>query len=174
MGGFDLSGIDEVPVSSAKDITWNHTRGELQEWYDAEKKKQEEARAKKRADFNPRVKKWIESYGWDASRVDHYDSGTKRSSDLLSIYDWLGFGDGETIAVQVTDKGDTSVRIKKILGSVGYKWAKRAGWLTLVLGFEKGVHGAKVFWLCPDCDSDRVIQDGRVLKCPSCGWGRGL
>lgn len=82
--------------------------------------------------------------GWDCELVEHYDSRTMRKHDLLGFVDFLAFGDGETIALQVTSKANMAARIKKIESDDLAKQvakARRSGWRILVWGFYKQLNG---------------------------------
>ena len=76
--------------------------------------------------------------GYDFERADHYDARLQRHKDLLGMFDYLAFGDGETIGVQVTAKASVTTRRRKILNEPRLKWVRRAGWKILILGFETG------------------------------------
>lgn len=119
-------------------------RAALQAFVDEHKAAQAEQRRAKKADFNDRAKKWFKDHNYNATRADYFDHKNGISRDFLGIFDYVAFGDGETLGVQITDTGDVSKRRKKIMESVGYKWAKRAGWRVVILGFEARKRGCKV------------------------------
>jgi len=106
------------------------------------------APAQKKADYNDRTKRWLEKNGYQWERVDHYDARLTRHKDLLGMFDYLAFREGETVGVQVTAKASVSTRRKKILNEPRRKMVQSAGWKILILGFETGSREAPVeIWL---------------------------
>lgn len=94
-----------------------------------------------RADLNEPCRKLLAAKGWKAERVDYYDHLTKRSHDLLGMFDYLAFGEGSTIGVQLTSKANMAARVSKMQGDKRLQWVQGAGWKVLVLGFYKDPRG---------------------------------
>lgn len=93
---------------------------------------------RKRADFTKPLRAHMAALGLDTTvRVDSYDARIQRSKDLMGIFDFLSFGSGRTVAVQVTSKANMSARRKKMLESKALQVARDAGWEVLLLGFHK-------------------------------------
>lgn len=106
-----------------------------------------ESARKKPADYNDRAKTWMRRQGWDFERADYFDHRMTRHHDLLGMFDYLAFGDGETIGVQITSRGSVSARKKKILDEPRLAYCRRAGWKVLVLGFEGGNNEVLAIWI---------------------------
>lgn len=100
----------------------------------------------KKSNFNAKAKKWLEENGYKFERVDYFDARTQRSHDLLGIFDFLAFKNGETVGVQITSVEGISARKTKILASYGYQYAKLGGWKIVILGFDQSKE-ARELWL---------------------------
>lgn len=75
--------------------------------------------------------------GYTVATVEHYNYFTKRKHDLYGCIDLLAIGNGETVAVQVTSKSNTSARRHKIEEAEAYPEMLRSGWRVIVHGWFK-------------------------------------
>ena len=75
--------------------------------------------------------------GYLVENVEKYNAFTKRRNDLFGVIDLLAIGPKETVAIQVTSKGNMSSRIKKIEESENLPLMLGAGWRILVHGWFK-------------------------------------
>lgn len=107
-------------------------------------------RAATKRTLDEKTREWIEAQGCKAQRVDSYDARFKRSHDLMGAWDFLGMGDGQTIAVQTTTKPNASARVRKLRDGTALEQALLAGWRCVVLGWHKTKQGrweAQETWL---------------------------
>lgn len=86
---------------------------------------------------NPRVIKALTERGYHADSVDRYDSFSGRTHDLFGIIDVLGVGNGETIAVQVTSRGNMASRRRKIADSDVIDKLRDADWRIELWGYDQ-------------------------------------
>lgn len=56
--------------------------------------------------------------------------------DMLGFVDILALKRNITLAVQTTSIGNISARVHKIAGLITFEWAKRAGWMIHVHGWD--------------------------------------
>lgn len=75
--------------------------------------------------------------GYIVAIVEHYNSYTRRKHDLYGCIDLLAIGHGETVAVQVTSRANTSTRRHKIEDAEAYPEMLRSGWRVIVHGWDK-------------------------------------
>lgn len=75
--------------------------------------------------------------GYIVATVEHYNSFTKRKHDLYGCIDLLAIGHGETVAIQVTSKSNTSTRRHKIEEAEAYPEMIRSGWRVVIHGWFK-------------------------------------
>lgn len=94
-----------------------------------------------RADLNEPCRKHLAGLGLKFERVDYFDHLTKRSHDLLGMFDYLAFGDGQTIGVQLTSRNNVAARVTKLKADKRLAWVHKAGWTVWVLGFDKNSSG---------------------------------
>ena len=79
----------------------------------------------------------LKERGFVSEKVEKYNAFTKRYNDLFGVWDVLGVGNGETIAVQVTSRAHISERVKKIEESEHIGAVRDAGWILEVHGWDK-------------------------------------
>jgi hypothetical protein len=92
---------------------------------------------KKRVQLNPKVLQHLRDEGWFVESVDHWDSFTRRTKDLFHCIDVLAVGQGGTLAVQVTSRGNMSARRKKVLASDAWPFMVAAGWIVELWGYDQ-------------------------------------
>lgn len=83
------------------------------------------------------TRKALESAGYIAQNVEHWNERTQRKHDLFGIIDVLGAGEGGTIAVQATSRSNANERVKKIHASGKLPFLLAAGWQVEVWGWFK-------------------------------------
>lgn len=110
---------------------------------------------KKRAkpvNLNPHTRKRLIEQGYVPVLTEHYDMRTRRKHDLFGFCDFLGLGERDVLAVQVTSKANMSARIKKIasdeLADI-VAAVRKAGIRIEVWGFFKLANGR---WDCKVVD----------------------
>jgi hypothetical protein len=94
---------------------------------------------------NGRVLKALRDLGYVAQVVEHYDSYTRRRYDLFGVIDILAVGNGETVAVQVTSRGNMSSRRRKIREAPELPYMLGAGWRIELWGYDQP-RGPRTAW----------------------------
>lgn len=84
-----------------------------------------------------RSKQHLEALGYRVEIVEHYNYFTKRRHDLFNIFDLLAIKPGETLAVQVTSRGNMSSRRNKIADAEAIGDVREAGWRIELHGWDK-------------------------------------
>lgn len=85
--------------------------------------------------------KYLRDNGYMVANVESYNAFTRRRHDLYGCIDLLAIGNGETLAVQVTSKGNMKARIDKVSESDALPEMLRSGWRVLVHGWWKNKSG---------------------------------
>ena len=84
-----------------------------------------------------RSKKYLEAQGYTVEIVEHYNYFTKRRHDLFGIFDLLAIRPNETLAVQVTSRGNMSSRRNKMADSDKIGEVRDANWRIELHGWDK-------------------------------------
>lgn len=103
-----------------------------------------------KADLNKRSHDYMRGRGYWAYRADYWDDRMERQHDFLGIFDFVCFGSGETVGMQLTTASNRAARREKILAAREYRWVKDAGWRVLLLTWKKELNGrwsAREEWL---------------------------
>jgi hypothetical protein len=145
---FDFGAAAETPVNAA-DLARARVRAVLQSSGGVAQsarpprpaKKQKTDQAKAEDVYKDKTRDLYEKQGYNVANVDYYDHLQKRKHDFLGCFDVLAFGSGETVAIQFTSVSNMAARKTKLEGRVGCRWAKRAGWRVVILGWEKQANG---------------------------------
>jgi len=101
-----------------------------------------------KASITQKTRDSLKERGYVSEKVERFNAFTKRYHDLFTVWDVLGVGNKETIAVQVTSRGNISTRIKKIEESEFINDVREAGWRLEVHGWDKH----KNRWRCKVVD----------------------
>lgn len=86
-------------------------------------------------DFAPKSVAYLRDRGWYADLA-----GGKRgrfSHDLFRVVDVVALKDEDTLAVQVTSRGNIAPRVKKLEDSDALPYMRKAGWWVEVHGWDK-------------------------------------
>ncbi len=145
---FDFGAAAETPVNAA-DVARARVRAVLQSSGGVAQssrpprpvKKPKTESAKAEDVYRDKTRDLYEKQGFSVANVDYFDHLTKRKHDFLGCFDVLAFGSGETVAIQFTSVSNMAARRTKVLERTGYRWAKRAGWRVVILGWEKQANG---------------------------------
>lgn len=97
---------------------------------------QEEAEKKVKADHNKRTYDHYKALGYWMVRVDHFDTRTNRTHDLLGFGDYMALGNGEIILVQLTSYANMGAREKKIRENNHAPYWCKAGGIIHVVGWK--------------------------------------
>lgn len=89
--------------------------------------------------------KWRDE-GYMTANVEKYNGFTKTRHDLFGCIDILAIGNGETVAIQTTSKGNMTSRIKKIEDSEALPRMLESKWRVVVEGWYK----QKNKWRCEE------------------------
>jgi hypothetical protein len=90
----------------------------------------------------------VREQGYTAEVVERWNPFARVRHDLFGIIDILAIGNGHTLAVQTTSKGNMAARIRKIEESEHLPEIIRSGWRLHVHGWAKDKSGrwqVKVF-----------------------------
>ena len=79
--------------------------------------------------------------GYLCDTVESYNAFTRRKKDLFGVFDILAIGNGETIGIQLTSKGNMSARIKKISNCDFLPALLESKWRIVVIGWFKKDNG---------------------------------
>ena len=101
-----------------------------------------------KANITQKTRDALKERGYISEKVERYNAFTKRFNDLFTVWDVLGVGNRETIAVQVTSRANISTRIIKIEESEHIDAVREAGWRLEVHGWDK----YKNRWRCKVVD----------------------
>ena len=89
------------------------------------------------ANYNGRVLKALGDLGYSAEVVERWDAFSRRKHDLFGIVDILAVGNGHTLAVQVTSRGNMAARRRKALESPHIDDIVGAQWMYEVWGYDQ-------------------------------------
>ena len=81
--------------------------------------------------------KYLRDQGYRCWITERWCPYSKRRIDLWNCIDILAIGNGETIGVQTTSRGNVSARVKKIQENEYYPELIRSGWKVHVHGWGK-------------------------------------
>jgi hypothetical protein len=81
--------------------------------------------------------KYLRDQGYKCWIVEHWNHFARIRQDLFGCIDILAIGNGETLAVQTTSRGNVSARVKKIVENEYYPEMVRSGWKVQVHGWGK-------------------------------------
>lgn len=81
--------------------------------------------------------KLLREQGYKPWIVEHWNHFARIRQDLYGCIDILAIGNGETIAVQTTSRGNVAARQKKIVENDYYPEMVRSGWKVQVHGWGK-------------------------------------
>jgi hypothetical protein len=90
-----------------------------------------------RVNHNQRVLTELRNEGYIASVVEKYDQFIGRTSDLFGFIDILAVGHGETLAIQVTSRGNMASRRRKIREAPELPHLFAAGWHVELWGYDQ-------------------------------------
>ena len=88
--------------------------------------------------------------GYQCHIVEYWNAFSRKRVDLFGIFDILGVGNGETIAVQTTSRGNISSRLTKITDSDKIGECRKAGWRVEIHGWDKAPTSGR--WRCKTVD----------------------
>lgn len=83
----------------------------------------------------------VKERGFQPWIVEYWNSFSRKRVDLFGIFDILAVGNGETLAVQTTSRGNISARVRKIADSEYIAGCRESGWRVEVHGWDKGPNG---------------------------------
>ena len=86
---------------------------------------------------NGRVLATLRDLGYVCQVVERWDAYTRRRYDLFGIIDVLAIGNGLTLAVQVTSRGNMSSRRRKIQAAPELPHMLGAGWRIELWGYDQ-------------------------------------
>lgn len=129
-------------VSAILNDTENHAR-----WAGRPVREPKKKPAQKKSDFNKRSADYMRDRGYHAYRADYFDARMGQHHDFLGIFDFVCFGQNETVGLQITSRSNVSSHRTKILNAIGYRWAKQAGWRILLLSWDSKTNDAREEWL---------------------------
>jgi len=81
--------------------------------------------------------KYLRDQGYKCWVVEHWNAFTHRRQDLFGCLDILAVGNGETIGIQTTSRGNVSSRVKKIQENEYFPELVRSGWKIHCHGWGK-------------------------------------
>ena len=81
--------------------------------------------------------KYLRDQGYRCWIVERWCPYSRKRIDLWNCIDILAVGNGETIGVQTTSRGNVSARVKKIAENEYYPELVRSGWKVHVHGWGK-------------------------------------
>lgn len=70
-------------------------------------------------------------------KVETWNHFARKRNDLFGCWDVLAIKDGETVAIQVTSRGNMSSRAKKIAESESTPHLRKANWKLIIHGWDK-------------------------------------
>ena len=88
--------------------------------------------------------KYLRELGYQVWIVEHWNHYARKRQDLFGCIDLLAIGNGETLAVQTTSRGNVAARQKKIVENEYYPEMVRSGWKVHVHGWGKLKDGWQV------------------------------
>ena len=93
---------------------------------------------------NARVLRELRAAGYTAEVVERWDSFGHVRKDLFGVIDVLAVGNGHTLAVQVTSRGNMASRRRKVRECEAFSRMLGAGWIIQVWGYDKPGHRWRV------------------------------
>ena len=96
--------------------------------------------------YNQMTRKLLLADGWPLVEVvEHWDSWSRRTKDLFTIFDILAVGPQGTMGVQMTSRGNMASRRRKIAEYEHLHAIRAAGWQIRLIGFDQP-NGPRTAW----------------------------
>lgn len=83
----------------------------------------------------------LRAEGLQAAVVEKWNPHARIRQDLFGCLDIIALGDGKTIGVQTTTRGNIAARARKVTESDIYPALIRAGWDIIIHGWAKDKSG---------------------------------
>ena len=81
--------------------------------------------------------KYLRDQGYRCWIVERWCPYSRKRKDLWNCLDILAIGNGQTVGVQTTSRGNVAARVKKIEENEYYQELVRSGWKVHVHGWGK-------------------------------------